>query len=138
MTPGGRIVGASWGGTIVFTVASVLSVVAPRPFSGVSFAVSVTLFVGGCVVFVAAFARAVSRSRTDDITIAMLFFLMGDGTPKSVQRRLLTSLALEVIVAISAAAARPFTTQAAGVLAPMWGVSLCGLWAARHGRFEPR
>jgi hypothetical protein len=138
VTEGERIVQASWAGTAVFTVASALGVVAPSPFSGVSSAVSVALFVGGCGVFVVAFLHAVRRSRTDDITVAMLFFLMGGGTPRPVRRHLLASLAVEVVVAVVAATARPFTSQATGVLAPMWGLSLCGLWAARHGRFNPR
>ena len=138
MTEGARIIQASWVGTALFTAASALGVAAPRPFSGVSSAVSVALFAGGCVVFVAAFLHAVRRSRTDDITVAMLFFLMGGGTPRSVRRHLLASLAVEVVVAVVAATARPFTSQATGVLAPMWALSLCGLWAARHGRFKPR
>jgi len=138
VTEGARIVQASWAGTAVFTVASALGVVAPRPFSGVSSVVSVALFGAGCVVFVAAFLYAVRRSRTDDITVAMLFFLMGGGTPRPVRRHLLASLAVEVVVAVAAATARPFTSQATGILAPMWGLSLCGLWAARHGRFKPR
>jgi hypothetical protein len=136
--PGARIVQASWAGTIAFTLTSVLGASNPDPFSGLSSIVSIALFAAGCLVFFAAFARAVSRSRTDDITVATLFLLMGPGTPPEVRRRLLTSLAVEVVVAVAAAAARPFTSQAAGVLAPMWGLSMCGLWAARHGRFEPR
>jgi hypothetical protein len=135
---GAPIVRASWAGTALLTVASTLGVVASRPFLGVSTVVSFALFFGGCVVFIAAFLRAVSRSRTDEITVAMLFLLMGNGTPAPVRRRLFASLALEVSVAVAAATARPFTSQAAGVLAPMWGLSLCGLWAARHGHFEPR
>jgi hypothetical protein len=138
VTEGARIIEVSWAGTAVFTISSALGVVAPRPFSGMSSAVSAALFGGGCVLFGAAFLRAVRRSRTDDITVAMLFFLMGGGTPRPVRRLLLASLAVEVAVAVVAAAARPFTSQATGVLAPMWGLSLCGLWAARHGRFEPR
>jgi hypothetical protein len=138
VTKGARIIQASWAGTAVFAISSVLGVVAAGPFSGVSSAVSAALFVGGCVVFVAAFLLAVRRSRTDDITVAMLFFLMGGGTPRPVRRQLFASLAVEVVVAVAAAAARPFTSQATGVLAPMWGLSLCGLWAARHGRFKPR
>jgi hypothetical protein len=138
VTEGARIVQASWAGTAVFTVASALGVVAPQPFSGVSSVVSVALFGAGCVVFVAAFLYAVRRSRTDDITVAMLFFLMGGGTPRPVRRHLLASLAVEVVVAVAAATARPFTSQATSILAPMWGLSLCGLWAARHGRFKPR
>ncbi len=138
MTEGRRVIQASWAGTTVFTVSSALGVAASRPFSGLSSAVSGALFAGGCVVFVAAFLLAVRRSRTDDITVAMLFFLMGGGTPRPVRRLLFASLAVEVVVAVAAATARPFTSQATGVLAPMWGLSLCGLWAAGHGRFKPR
>jgi hypothetical protein len=136
--PRSRVVRASWAGTAVFTGASLLGVLAPSTFSGVSSAVSVALFAGGCAVFVAAFFRAVARSRTDDITVANLFFLMGGSTPRPVRRNLFASLALEIVVAVAAASARPFTTQATGILAPMWGMGLCGLWAARHGRFKPR
>jgi hypothetical protein len=80
----------------------------------------------------------VARSRTEDITVANLFFLMGGSTPRAVRRQLFASLAIEVVVAVIAATARPFTTQATGILAPMWGMGLCGLWAARHGSFKPR
>jgi hypothetical protein len=47
-------------------------------------------------------------------------------------------LAAQVVVAVATAAARPFTTLAFGVLVPVFGVGLNGLWAARHGRFPPR
>jgi hypothetical protein len=135
---GRAIVRASWAGTAVFTVASLLGATRPRPFSGMSFAISVALFGAGCLVFLVAFARAVGRSRTEDITVASLFFLMGGSTPPAVQRGLLASLLVEIVAGVAAAAARPFTSQAAGVLAPMWALGLCGLWAARHGRFQPR
>jgi hypothetical protein len=138
VTPGRGIVLASWAGTALFTVASVLAVIWPRPFSGPSFVISVGLFGAGCIVFMAAFARAVGRSRTEDITVASLFFLMGGSTPPGVQRALLASLFVEIVVGVAAAAARPFTSQAAGVLASMWGLALCGLWSARHGRFRSR
>ena len=28
--------------------------------------------------------------------------------------------------------------DAFSILAPMWGLALCGLWGARYGRFGPR
>jgi hypothetical protein len=135
---GRLVVGASWAGTIVFTIASVAAVVAPRPFSGVSSTVSCALFLAGCAIFVVAFLRAVVRSQVDDISVATLFFLMGGSTPGTVRVRLLGSLVVEIVVGFAAAFARPFTSQALGILVPMWGVALCGLWAARHGRFAPR
>jgi hypothetical protein len=55
-----------------------------------------------------------------------------------VRAALLGSLAVEVVVALATAAARPYTSVASGILVPVYGLALCGLWAARHGRFAPR
>jgi len=138
VSEGSGIVRASWLGTALLTLTAGLAVVAPRPFSSTSTVVSVGLFAAGCVVFIVAFLRAVGRSRTEAISVTGLFLLTGGATPPSVRRHLLTSLGVQLGVGLATAAARPFTTQAAGVLAPMWGLGLCGLWAARHGRFDPR
>jgi hypothetical protein len=45
---------------------------------------------------------------------------------------------VEVIVAFGTAAARPYTIAATAILAPVYGLGLCGLWAARYGTFPPR
>jgi hypothetical protein len=87
---------------------------------------------------VAAYATAVNRSRTDAIGIGGLFFLAGDVAPDTVRRNLLAALAAQTGVALVTAAARPFTSLAFGVLVPVYGLALTGLWAARRGRFEPR
>jgi hypothetical protein len=50
----------------------------------------------------------------------------------------LGSLAVEVVVAFGTAAARPYTIAASAILAPVYGLALCGLWAARYGTFPPR
>ena len=42
------------------------------------------------------------------------------------------------IIAVVAAATRPFTSVAFAVLAPLWGLGLAGLWAARYGTFPAR
>ncbi len=36
------------------------------------------------------------------------------------------------------AGVRLYTNLAAGILVPVFGLALCGLWAARHGRFAAR
>ena len=41
-------------------------------------------------------------------------------------------------VALGAAIARPYSSLAAGTLTPLYGLALCGLWAARYGTFPPR
>ena len=46
---------------------------------------------------------------------------------------LLGALAVQVVVAVATAAVHPFTSQAFGVLVPMFGLGLAGLWGARYG-----
>ena len=127
---------ASWAGTVLFGVGAVAGIVAPGPLQWLGFAVSLALFVVGCVVFVWAFALAVTRSRTDEIVVSSLYLLAGAPVPVRVQ--LFGSLAVEVVVAFGTAAARPYTIAATAILAPVYGLGLCGLWAARYGTFPPR
>jgi hypothetical protein len=94
------------------------------------------LFVGGVVAFAGALVRAAGRSRTEQLHLSGVFLL--DGAPPGVRRLLLGSLAVEVALALATAAARPNTSLAFGILAPVWGQGLAGLWGARHGRFPPR
>ena len=81
---------------------------------------------------------AVSRSRTDRIEIASLFFLAGGTAPRSVQVQLLGAFALQVVVALVSSSIRLYTSVAFGILVPMLGLGLTGLWGATHGRFPPR
>jgi hypothetical protein len=55
-----------------------------------------------------------------------------------VQRHLLGSLGVQIVVAVVAAALDPFTPLAFGTLVPTLGLALCGLWAVRHGMFPGR
>jgi hypothetical protein len=135
---GDPIVRASWWGTGVFTVVSVAAAVAPDVFSTVAVVVDTALFLAGCVLFGVSFLRAVARSRTDAIGIGGLYFLAGDTAPAPVRKALLWPFAIEVVVALGTAFARPYTNLAAGVLVPVYAVGLCGLWAATHGTFGPR
>jgi hypothetical protein len=100
------------------------------------FAVSLALFLAGCALFVWSFVLAVGRSRTDEIAVTNLYLLAG--APSAVRVQLFGSLAVEIIVAFGTAAARPYTIAAAAILGPVYGVGLCGLWAARYGTFPPR
>lgn len=134
---GENLLRASWTGTALLLLTSLLAVL----FDGlqpVAVVVDLVLFVGGAVVFFWAYAVAVGRSREVDIGIGGLFFLAGDTAPKSVRRQFMASLAVEVVVAVAAAALRPFTAVAFGILVPIWGLALAGLWGARYGTFRPR
>ena len=99
---------------------------------------SLVLFGAGTVAFFVAYARAVARSRTDQVGVMAMFFLEGAVAPKPVRRLLLGSFGVQVLVAAATAAARPNTSLAFGILAPVYGLALAGVWAAYHGTFPPR
>ncbi|MGI9023549.1 MAG: hypothetical protein ACR2HV_10045 [Acidimicrobiales bacterium] len=130
---GAGLLTASWWGTGLFTVTAGTAAVVPA-LEAVFFVVALVLFVAGCGLFFAAFARGVGRSRTEQVAVPSLF-LMAGSTPREVRRSLLGSLAVEVVVALAVSIARPYTILATGALAPMYALGLCGLWSARHGRF---
>jgi hypothetical protein len=134
---GRAIIRAAWIGTAAFVVAAVAATVAPDALAVVAAGVSLVLFFLGCGAFVWSFARAVARSRTEEIAVTNLYFLAGD-TPAVVRRSLLLALGVQVVVAVVTASIRPFTPLAFGILVPVYGLGLCGLWAAAHGRFPPR
>lgn len=129
---------ASWLGSVVFA-ATAIAAVLTRSASVPAAAVALGLFAAGIVIFFWAYAVAVGRSRTDAIGIGGLFFLAGEGTaPAAIKRALLLSLGVQVAVGLATAIARPFTSLAFGVLAPLYGLALTGLWGARKGTFGPR
>jgi hypothetical protein len=131
-----RIVLASWAGTLALTITAVGDVLVPG-FKVAAFVVAIAMFAIGTGVFVAALVIAAGRSRTDDIGMGGLFFLL-DSSPRRIQMHLMGSLAVEVAVALGTAAAKPYTSLAFGILAPVYGLGLAGLWAAKHGDFKPR
>jgi hypothetical protein len=131
-----RIVRLSWAGTAAFTVTSAAAVAieGARP---VAVAVALLLFGAGTVTFLIALTRAAGRSRTEVLTVPEIFFLQGIAPP-AIRRDLLASWATQIVVAFAAAFARPFTSLAFGVLAPMFGIGLAGLWGATKGAFASR
>ena len=134
---GERILQASWTGTALLFVTSLLAVLFDA-FQAAAVVVDLVLFLGGAVAFFWAYAIAVGRSRQVEIGIGGLFFLAGETAPKEVRRPFMLSLGAEVVIAVAAAALRPFTAVAFGILVPIWGLALAGLWGARYGTFQPR
>ncbi len=121
--------------TAVFTVTQVAADVVPRgAVLAVAVAVSLALFLVGMVTFAWGLLVAAGRSRDDVVTLPGLYFLQGSA-PDDVRVRLLGYLTLQVVVAVMTAAIRPFTPLAFGILVPLFGVGIIGLWAARHGTF---
>ncbi|MCU0270835.1 MAG: hypothetical protein MUF83_19625 [Acidimicrobiales bacterium] len=134
---GDGLIRASWIGTAVFSVTALAATAAPEPLVWISVPVALVLFAVGIAAFLWAYVIAIGRSRTDLIGIGNLFFLSGCA-PSRVRRHLMASFAVQVAVALLTASLKPFTPLAFGILAPMYGLGLAGLWGARHGTFDPR
>ncbi len=136
---GSAIIAVDTAGTAMFVATASLEAVLLQHWSElVGIAVALGLFVVGCLAFLAGYLQAIQRSRTDEIAIVNLYLLGGSTAPRRVLLRLNLLLAAQIVVAVATASVRPFTTLAFGVLAPVFGLGLNGLWAARHGRFPPR
>jgi len=133
---GPGIIRAAFAGTAVFLVAAVAALGASS-LELAAVIVDLLLFAGGVIAFLWAYAVAIRRSREVLIGIGGLYFLQ-ESAPRPIQIRLLGALAAEVVGAFATAGVRPFSGLAFGVLVPVWGLGLCGLWAARYGTFPPR
>ncbi len=126
-------------GTAVFVVTAVVeAILLERWTELVGVTVALVLFAAGCVAFLLAYAQAIQRSRHDEIAVASLFLLAGPAVPGPVKAKLGGLLAVQVVVALATAIIRSFSPLAFGVLVPVFGVGLNGLWAARYGAFPPR
>jgi hypothetical protein len=136
--PGSSIVRCSWLATGVFTVAASVAAAVPDRAARPVAVLDCTLFVAGVIAFLVAFGRAVGRSRTEDVDILGVYFLGGGAAPREVRRPLLASFAVQAVVAVATASIRPYTAVAFGILVPMLGLGLAGLWGATHGRFPER
>jgi len=143
--PGSVIVRANAALTLVFVVSSlVATVVFEQPWKSVAVGVSLACFAVGVVAFLWGYWNAVQRSRVDNIGVAALYFLLGGIAPRSVAVRMNVLLGVQTVWSIGTAIARgstdgkPGSTLAFGILVPMMGLGLNGLWGALHGTFDPR
>lgn len=103
------------------------------------------LFAIGVFVFLWGYWNAVQRSRTDELAVSQLYLLLGDAIPKTVRRVMLSTLALQFVIALVTTIARPNgpnggsgSSLAVGFLVPMLGFGFNGLWAVYHGTFAVR
>lgn len=134
---GQDILRACWVGTAVFTAVAVLTTIAPDPMAIPISVVSLGLLAAGCAAMLWAFQRALQRSRHELIGVGGLYFLAGCA-PRNVRASMMGALGVEIVVALAAASARPFTASAFGILVPVYALGLSGAWGARHGIFPPR
>ncbi len=128
---------AGWLGTAIFVVTAVLSA-ATSSMRIVGVVTALALFAAGIYAFALSFARGVNRSRVEEISVVGLYFLVGGCVPEVARRHLMAALTVQVVAAFATASARPFTAVAFGILVPMYGLGMAGLWAATHGTFPKR
>ena len=145
VTAGRVVVRANIALTAVFMATSLVAAVSFRqPWKSVSVVVDLVCFAIGIFAFLWGYWNAVQRSREEDIGVAALFFLMDGIAPRSVSLRMNALLATQLVWVIGTALSRgstngkPGSTLAFGVLVPMMGLGLNGLWGAFHGTFAPR
>jgi hypothetical protein len=127
---------ATWS-TVVLAVFAAGAVALPDTLAVPYAVVGFVYFIAGFAAFTWSYVVAVGRSRTDELSVAGIYFLTGSA-PSAVKRRLLGAVVAQSVIAVAAAAARPFTAVAFGVLAPLFALGLTGLWGARYGTFPER
>lgn len=151
MRPGGGsagslIVQANLIGTVLFVVTSIAAAVTfGATERAVAAAVALALFFAGIVTFLWSFWNAVQRSRSELVAVTQLYLLLGDVAPRTVRRPMLAAVAVQSVVGLATALGRanapdgsPGTSLALGVLVPLFGFGLNGLWAAFHGEYRER
>ncbi len=132
--------------TAVFAVsATIAAVVFDGVWTGLAAAIALVLFFVGIAAFLWAFWNAVQRSRGEQVAVTQLYLLTGGVAPGRVRSTLLLALGVQCVVGLGTAIARPNAADgspgsslALGVLVPVFGFGMNGLWAAFHGRYQDR
>lgn len=133
-------------GTFAFVVtATFAAIVFSTAAQWVGAITAMALFAVGIFVFLWSFWTAVQRSREEQIGVMQMYLLLGEPTPSRIRRIMLALLTAQIVVALVTAFARsesddgsPGTSLAVGILVPMFGLGLNGLWCGFHGDFPPR
>lgn len=135
---GQGVVRTAFVGTGLLVVTSGAAALRPDTFGTIDAVLSGVLFVVGSTAMLWAYARGISRSRAEAVSISGLFFLAGEVAPRPIRRAFWLIVAVEVVAVFAAGFARPYGELAFGILAPMYGLGLMSVWSARHGSFPPR
>ena len=147
MRDGSRLVRYDVLGTALFAVSMLVAVLlrTHRPGQVLIAVVSLVLFAAGAATALWAFASALERSRSETVGVANLYLLTGDTAPAQVRRVMWGCLGVQIAVSFAGAIIGvvgldegQLNALAFCTLVPMFGIGANGLWAARHGKYEPR
>ena len=133
-------------GTMAFVATAVAAAIAfSSGFQWVAAITAIVLFFLGIGAFLWSFWNAVQRSRGEHVAVTQLYLLTGHVAPPALRRLMRSLLAVQIVTGLGTALARPNqadgtpgTSLALGVLVPVFGLGLNGLWAAFHGTYDAR
>jgi len=131
------LVRANWVVTAVLAVSLGLGLTAPSSLGVVAAFVSITMLIAGIMAFIYSFFVALDRSRTEEISTAGLY-LLAEGAPAATRWHMIGAIVAQSAVAVIAALIEPTSALIFGVLAPVLGLGIAGIWSAKHGVFRPR
>lgn len=140
------IVRANVVGTAIFVATAVFAAgVFTTAAQWTGAATAMALFAVGVAAFLWGFWNAIQRSRAEEVSVTQLFLLFGTATPSRVRTTMLSLLGVQIAVAFGTTFWRldgpdgtPGSSLAVGLLVPMFGLGLNGLWAAYHADFGAR
>ena len=144
---GHRLVRINLVGTALFVVAEAIAIPlrSERSAQVLVAVVSLVLFAMGVATALWAYTSALERSRVQEVGVANLFLLTGPTAPAEVRRPMTVALIVQTVLGLGGAivgsvglAATALNALAFGVLVPMLGIGMNGVWAARYGSFGPR
>jgi hypothetical protein len=145
--PASALVRADVVGTALFALAVAVGIPLDdeRPVQVTFAVISMALFAIGAAGCLWAYVSALERSRTDEIGVANLYLLTGPTAPRPVKLTMTLALVAQVVLALVGAiigaaglSGNQVNALAFGILVPMFGLAMNGLWAVRHGSFGPR
>ena len=119
----------------MFAITAILAAITPSAAQVPALTVALVLFAIGMIIFLVAYIVAIGRSRYAVISVVGVYFMSGGVAPKEVRVSLLGALGVQIVVGVATAAVRPYTSLAFGVLVPLFGLAMCGLWSATSGVF---
>jgi len=134
-------------GTLLFLAALAVAVPlrAERVAQVLIGVVSLALFAVGVATSLWSYVSALDRSRTEEVGVANLYLLTGPTAPKPVKRTMTIALVVQVVAALVGASVGvaglegdQVNALAFGILVPMFGIGMNGMWAARYGSYGPR
>ena len=140
------VVRASVAGTVLFGLTAAYAAISfSTAAQWVGAVTALGLFAAGVFAFLISYFRAVGRSRRDEVSVAGLYLLMGDPTPRRIKVTMWLAILAQVLIALLTTLARPDgpdgnpgSSLAVGFLVPMFGIGMNGLWAATNADFPRR